>query len=765
MPLRHRAKSPIVFVSILVFAIAVGGGLLIFFGNRSSENSLERALAFREQGEISASIIELKSALQKDPENVETRISLGQIYLDIRDLASADKELRRARTFGATAKTYAAPLSQTWLLQRTYQRVLDELDPGGLDPATRAIVLVAHARSYAGLGQVEKAQNAVSAALDADPQNIDAWIESARLFIQANDFVSAQKSLTKLEALAPNKLEATALRGDFNLRSGNFVAAVASYQSVIESLPGHIPTKVALANALLAQGVEEEADRVLENALAQVPTNADANYLNAYIALQNEEYRTALESAEHALRSNPDHLPSLLIAGAASFAVGRLASAERNMRQVLVDDPQNVFATELLTAIDDRQRRLARDRLLTPLIDDSAPPATVAAAVDPESRARQVVAVALGYLDKRKVPAEQVDASIETKTRQAESFLRAGQAENAFRVLEPNLVERNDNSDLLAIAAAAGLLIGEENQSRLILRKLEDSEAETADVHYLLALAYQALGDQSSADTRLARSLAADSEFLPAIGESARTALARGQLDRAEKLIRGLGEHWLERPELFDLLGGLALLRGSVGDAVDAYRRALTAAPTSLRVLRVAYAENRASRSEDSRETLKTWLSERPDDVAVAVALANKRLMSGEFLDAAELYSAVLRRAPDHVVAINNMAWVSLQLGDADVASRLARQGLDLAPDDPRLMDTLAEILMSENKFDEALPLLKRALQRDQSNPGLKVKLAKAMARTGNASDAREMLKAVLATHPQFPEREEAEQLAAAIKE
>jgi tetratricopeptide (TPR) repeat protein len=461
------------------------------------------------------------------------------------------------------------------------------------------------------------------------------------------------------------------------------------------------------------------------------------------------------------LRSNPGHLPSLLIAGAAEFSFGRLEIAERNMKQVLVTDPDNAFATELLAAIDERQARRARERSLAALIDDSSTPAAVAAAVDPATLNRQVLTVALDYLDRiRGVP----KPAGETRARKAETHLREGRAAEAFRLVEPELVGQTASVDLLAIAAASSLLIGEANQARLVLRSLEDVAAESAEVQYLLAVAYRKLGDRTSYNDRLARSLAIDPGFLPAVGESARSMLDEMRLGQAETLLRVLDQGWQGRPEYYDLLGGLALLRGELGDAVDLYRQGFSAAPSTLRVLRLAYAEIRSGRSAESREVLENWLRDNPGDTAVALVLANKRLTSGEYVEAAELYSAVLRHVPDHIVAINNLAWVSLRLGNNDVALRLARQGFDLAPEDPRLMDTLAEILMSAQKFDEALPLLKRAFQRDRSNPGLQVRLAQVLAQTGNPTEAGELLQQVLDAHPDFPERPEAERLSAQLE-
>ena len=63
-----------------------------------AEAYIQRAEAYRQKGEISASIIELKNALQQEPRNARARYLLGRNYLAIRDLASAEKELLRART-------------------------------------------------------------------------------------------------------------------------------------------------------------------------------------------------------------------------------------------------------------------------------------------------------------------------------------------------------------------------------------------------------------------------------------------------------------------------------------------------------------------------------------------------------------------------------------------------------------------------------------------------------------------------------------------
>ena len=54
------------------------------------------AQRYQEKGDNSAAIIQLKNALQKNPDDPETRYLLGTIYRKTGELQSAEKELRRA---------------------------------------------------------------------------------------------------------------------------------------------------------------------------------------------------------------------------------------------------------------------------------------------------------------------------------------------------------------------------------------------------------------------------------------------------------------------------------------------------------------------------------------------------------------------------------------------------------------------------------------------------------------------------------------------
>ena len=68
--------------------------------NESSGDLIRSAREYQAKGDHPAAIIQLKNAIQKQPDNGEARLLLGQSTLAIGDPATAEKEFRRAAEYG-----------------------------------------------------------------------------------------------------------------------------------------------------------------------------------------------------------------------------------------------------------------------------------------------------------------------------------------------------------------------------------------------------------------------------------------------------------------------------------------------------------------------------------------------------------------------------------------------------------------------------------------------------------------------------------------
>jgi Tfp pilus assembly protein PilF len=70
-------------------------------GSRLTEQEhIQRAKDYEDKGNLRVGIIELKNAIQKNPESQQARLMLGQLYLKVGMGAEAEKELRQAEKLG-----------------------------------------------------------------------------------------------------------------------------------------------------------------------------------------------------------------------------------------------------------------------------------------------------------------------------------------------------------------------------------------------------------------------------------------------------------------------------------------------------------------------------------------------------------------------------------------------------------------------------------------------------------------------------------------
>src|SRR5262249_38429316 len=81
----------------------------------------ERAEGYLAKGGLQSAIIELKNAVQADPENGPARYALGVALLRIGDAAAAEKELTAARGHGVAESQLVDPLARSYLIRGAYQ--------------------------------------------------------------------------------------------------------------------------------------------------------------------------------------------------------------------------------------------------------------------------------------------------------------------------------------------------------------------------------------------------------------------------------------------------------------------------------------------------------------------------------------------------------------------------------------------------------------------------------------------------------------------
>jgi len=146
------------------------------------QSMIAKSQDYRQQGNRAGAIIELKNALQKQPDNVEAHYLLGLAHLDGGEGPRAEAELSKALTLGRDAKQVLPPLAKSMILQRKFEEALYVTDPARVAGA-RGSVEILNIRALAELarGRLRAAKGALDLAMVMQPDYADGMLAQARI--------------------------------------------------------------------------------------------------------------------------------------------------------------------------------------------------------------------------------------------------------------------------------------------------------------------------------------------------------------------------------------------------------------------------------------------------------------------------------------------------------------------------------------------------------------------------------------------------------
>jgi len=79
------SKHPVATAIALAFAASLMGAGCDRISQVTEQEHIQRAKNFENKGNLKGSIIELKNAIQNNPDNAQARLLLGQVYLKNRN--------------------------------------------------------------------------------------------------------------------------------------------------------------------------------------------------------------------------------------------------------------------------------------------------------------------------------------------------------------------------------------------------------------------------------------------------------------------------------------------------------------------------------------------------------------------------------------------------------------------------------------------------------------------------------------------------------
>lgn len=652
-------------------------------GQKTPDELVEAAKTHIGRQDHKSAIVELKSAIQKTPNNAEARLLLGQAYLETGDYASAEKEFAKARELGAPADQLA-PLHARLLLETgDHARLIAEIKPGPtLSQASLATIHAYRARAHLALGNREVAQSDLAEAERNDPQLPMTLLAKA---VMAREEGQPGQAMALVDAaLARDKTLRDALyfKANLSMREGKDGEALAVYRQITAINPREYLAHLSIAKLLMkqggtqgAEGALKEADAALKAAEAAVPGSPVVSYARAVFEYSRGNLSEANNAILRVLKLSPDHLPSLLIQAMISEGLGNFEQSRRNAERVWAQLPDNVDAARLVAAGRLRSNDMkGAEEILLPL--------------------------------QKKHPDD-----VKVLALAAELHMRKRDYDKAMALLDRASAQQPASSQLLDLRVRGRLAKGEVNQAIAELQEaaLSGHTRGRADLGLTLLHLQRKEFDQALAQTATLAKLFPDNPVILQL----RAAAHLGKQDR--KAARQALEQALSlQPGFFP--AALSLARLDIEDKNPAAARKrfesiLAQDKNNLRAM-LALADLAAGQGKE-RESLQ-WLERAAQTDARAYAprarlvqyhLANKRNK-----EALEIANALAQAAPDSAEAMALLANAQIAAGDAISGVASLEKALRFAPDSPELLYRLGMAQLAAKRPREAQVNLEKAL-------------------------------------------------------
>ncbi|WP_269319907.1 XrtA/PEP-CTERM system TPR-repeat protein PrsT [Nitrosococcus oceani] len=686
--------------------------------NLTPEEHISRAKEYQDQGKIRATIIELKNALQKTPDNKEARWLLGQAYVKAGDGPSAEKELKRALSLGLAPEAAAISLARAALLQREFQTAIEaSSDYPTLPEDEQAELLALRGHAYLGLRELEKAEKSYESALSINPDTPEAVFGKARSAAAQNRLEEARTWLGKVLQTTPGFAPAWSLLGDLERYQGNGEAAEQAYGKAIVHRFNNASDLLSRALVRIYLKDYEGAASDLETLSKRAPNHPGVTYAQGLLNFQQQQYADALTDFQKTLNQNPEYMPAVFYAGIAHYQQGQLAQAERYLSQFLKRFPGSDVAAKTLAAVRFREGNYAgAESVLEPVLaqnpDDIAALDLMGSVILGQGKPEKSAV----YF--RKITA-QAPESAATYMKLGLGFMMSGKHEQGIDALEKaiELDSQLPQADRLAILGH--LRAREFDKALVAAERLRKKQPDSPLPLNLIGGAY--LGKEEGAKAQ----------------EAFRQALKIAPGD----------------PSATHNLAMLAIKKGNTGKAHALYQETLKYHPGHLRtLLKLSALEAQQGHPEKAKNWVEQAMDENPKALEPRVSLARYYLEQGKPARSLAITREIRDLYPTHPALL-------LVVGTAQLESSQLRDGVktfqklvEVQPQSAQAHYLLAKAYAAVNNTDKLHKELEQALKLDPNHTLSKIAMTRLLMRENQPEAANKLLQELKQAYPEHPE-------------
>jgi putative PEP-CTERM system TPR-repeat lipoprotein len=651
-----------------------------------------------------AAVIQIKNALQSDPNYPEARFLLGTALLDSGDPVGAETELRKALELKHPHDLVIPPLASALLAQGQAKKLTDEFSKTELDQATaRASLQMSLASAYAMQGKAELSQAALNAALLADPAYAPALLAQARQKAGQRDFDGALAMADEVIAKSPKSYEAWKLKGDILLYAKNQSAeALVAYRKAVEVKPDFLAGHAAITTMLLQQGNFTDAATQVEQMKKSAPNHPQTKFLEAQLAFQKKDFKLARELTQQVLKATPNNIQGLQLAGAVELQLNSLVQAEAYLSKVVESAPDLPLARRLLvvTYLRSGQPAKALTALLPGLGREKVDPGLLAVAGEVYLQNGDVKR-AEEYFAKA---AQQNPKDGRNRTSLALTHLMGGQVDSAFEELQ-GIAESDTGTTADMALISVHLRLQEFDKALKAIDGLEKKQPDKPLAAQLRARTLLAKQDNAGARKSFERALTIDPSYFPAVASLAAMDMADNKPEDAKKRFEAVLTKDPKNSRAALALAEIAARSQAANDEVaKLIGNAVAANPTDVapRLMLINFhLLNKDVKAASS--AAQNAVAALPDSPEILDALGRTQQAAGEFNQAIASYNKLAALQPLSPLPQMRLADVHMAEKNKDAASGSLRKALEIKPDLVEAQRALIALALDGKKFEDAL--------------------------------------------------------------
>jgi len=327
--------------------------------NRASREKLQNTLLQKLQlqnylrhGNLDSASDILQNLLNRDPNNQSAHLSLALLKMQQNKFDETDKLLTQLRAHEPDSLAVIATQIQLYLRQDKPEQALEicrEIT-GNLNNASAYIL---SARTYATLGQFDKALQELNQAISLEPDNAQVWIARSDFNQSIGQTDKAAEDIRHALSLTPDNIQIKKRAVSLFLKSKqpDIVREGNTFlDKALESNPDDVELQMFKANSLLLERTApaiESAKQILQNVTEKEPEFSRAWLMLGELLLKQGQPGKAVDVALRGLAyKNNDKM--LMLLKARAEAVRSPILAVPTLKEICELDPNDIDAVILL---------------------------------------------------------------------------------------------------------------------------------------------------------------------------------------------------------------------------------------------------------------------------------------------------------------------------------------------------------------------------------------------------------------------------------